>query len=321
METKANHLLIGSVTLLGVLLAVGLGLWSASYRLDAAWQEFEIHFSQAVTGLAVGSVVQYNGINMGSVRELYLDPEDPGKVVAAVRVEADAPVREDTTARLTVNGLTGVSFIQLRGGSPQAPPLVSDTDQPPVIVAEESALQRLIDQSEDIVSTASEVMLRLLDFLSEENAGRVADTLDNIDAFTVALASEKDLIGDILRNVHQGSEQAGAMADELRLALADLRGLIDNVDGQVEQLVPQLAADLQVGFERFASAAERLDRVLAENEQAFSEFGNEALTQIGPAVQELRQLVRDLSRAGSRFERHPTRFLLGGDQPEEYQPQ
>ena len=320
METKANHVLIGGVTLLGLLLAVALGLWSASYRADAAWQQFEIHFSQAVTGLAVGSVVQYNGINMGSVRELYLDPDDPARVIALVRVDADAPVREDTTARLTVNGLTGVSFIQLRGGSPEAPALSSDDGSPPVIVAEESPLQRLIDQSEDIVSTASEVMLRLLDFLSEENADRVADTLDNIDAFTVALAEEKDLIGNILRNVNQGSERAGELADELALALADLRGLVVRVDGQVEQLLPQVASDLQSSLERFASVTERVDRILADNEQAIAEFSNEALTQMGPAVEELRQLIRELSRTGNRFERHPARFLLGGDQPEEYQP-
>src|SRR6056297_900754 len=101
---------------------------------------------------------------MGNVQDLYLDPDDPSRVIAVVRVGAEAPVREDTTARLTVNGLTGVSFIQLRGGSADAPPLANGSGDMPVIVAEESPLQRLLDQSEDIASTASEVMLRLLDF-------------------------------------------------------------------------------------------------------------------------------------------------------------
>ncbi|MEE4637301.1 MAG: MlaD family protein [Wenzhouxiangella sp.] len=321
METQANHVLIGTVTLLGALLAVALGLWSASYRTDAAWQEFEIHFSQAVTGLAVGSVVQYNGINMGNVRDLYLDPDDPSRVIALVQVESSAPVREDTTARLTVNGLTGVSFIQLRGGSPEAPPLTSESGQVPVIVAEESPLQRLLDQSEDIASTASEVMLRLLDFLSEDNAARVADTLDNIDAFTVAMAEEKDRVGEIVRNVQEGSALANDMLEEFGQALTEMRALMANLDGQIDTLMPPLAADLQLSLERFASAAERVDRLLAENEQAIAEFGNETLAQLGPTVAELRQLVRDLSRAGSRFERNPTRFLLGGEAPEEYRPQ
>ncbi len=320
METKANHVLIGTVTLLGALLIVALGLWSASYRADRAWQDFEIHFSQAVTGLASGSVVQYNGINVGSVRDLFLDPEDPSRVIAVVRVDADAPVRQDTTARLTINGLTGVAAIQLRGGSPESPVLVGTPSARPVIVAEESPLQRLIDQSEDIVSTASEIMLRLLDFINEENAERVAGTLDNIDRFTVALAGETDQIGAIIRNARDGSERANHVLDSLGESLEQLRQLTANLDAHVVERLPDAVNDLQVALDSFATVAQRIDQVLADNQQALSSFGNDTLAQLGPAVEDLRHLIRDLSRTSSRFERHPARFLLGGEKPEEFRP-
>ncbi len=321
METQANHVLIGAVTVLGALLAVALGLWSASYRTDAAWQVFEVHFSQAVTGLAVGSVVQYNGINMGNVRDLYLDPEDPSRVIAVARVDAQAPVREDTTARLTVNGLTGVSFIQLRGGSASASPLHSESGRLPVIVAEESPLQRLIDQSEDIASTASEVMLRLLDFLSEDNAARVSDTLDNIDAFTVAMAAETERVGTIMSDVQAGAARLEPFLADVSVLVSEVRSLVTGLEGQVDELAPALAADLQTSLERFASVAERIDGMLAANELAINEFGNETLAELGPTITELRRLIRDLTVVGSRFERNPARFLLGGERPQEYQPE
>lgn len=322
METRANHVLIGAFTLLGLGLLLLFGLWTARYQADAAWQDYEIHFQQAVTGLSVGSTVQFNGINMGSVRELYLDPDDPRVVVALVRLQADAPVRTDTVARLSISGLTGVAFIQLRGGAPENPRLQSGPDgQPPRIVAEESPLQRLIDASEDIASTASEVMLRILDFLSEDNADRISHTLDNIDAFAMALSGEKELIADIVRNAHRGSEQlvdvletAGQTIDEMSRALAGIEeNLID--------ILPELSGDLSDTLEAFASLSRRLDNVIADNEQALSEFGVESLSQFGPTLQEFRFLIRELSRLSSRFERHPTRFLLGGDQPEEYKPE
>ncbi|MFU8832291.1 MAG: MlaD family protein, partial [Wenzhouxiangella sp.] len=90
METRASYVLIGAFTLLGLALVLGLGLWTARFQADAAWQEYEIRFDQAVTGLSVGSSVQYNGITMGSVRDLFLDPEDPRRVVAIVRLQAEA---------------------------------------------------------------------------------------------------------------------------------------------------------------------------------------------------------------------------------------
>lgn len=321
METKANHVLIGSMTLLGLALALSFGLWTAKFRLDAAWQEVDIHFTQAVSGLTVGSVVQYNGINMGNVRELYLDPDDPRQVIAVARIQADAPLCEDTSARLIVNTLTGVSFIQLRGGCVSSPPLSAEPGQRrPVLVAEESGLQRLIDQTEDIASTASEVMLRILDFLSEDNAARVSGTLDNIDAMARAVAGEKEVFAEIMHNVRAGSERANALVDELTQTADAVTRLAASLETELSERLPELSADLQSALAHFASIAERVDQLLADNEQAFGEFGQETLAQLGPAVQEMRQLVRELSRASSRFERHPTRFLLGGDQPEEYRP-
>lgn len=320
METKANHVLIGSVTLLGMALAVAFGLWAASFRMDAAWQEVEIHFTQAVSGLTVGSVVQYNGINMGNVRELYLDPDDPRQVVAVARIQAEAPLCVDTVARLIVNTLTGVSFIQLRGGCVDSPLLMAEPGKRPVIVAEESGLQRLIDQTEDIASTASEVMLRVLDFLSEENAGRVAATLDNIDAMATAIAGEKEVFAEVMENVRAGSERANALLEEFSETSRAVTRLAAGLESEVIERLPELAGELQSALAHFASVAERIDQVVADNEQALSEFGQETVAQLGPAVQEMRQLVRELSRASSRFERHPARFLLGGDQPEEYRP-
>jgi phospholipid/cholesterol/gamma-HCH transport system substrate-binding protein len=322
METRANHVLIGVFTLLGFGLLLLFGLWTARYQADAAWQDYEIHFEQAVSGLSVGSTVQFNGISMGSVRELYLHPDDPRVVVAVVRLQAGAPVRTDTVARLSISGLTGVAFIQLRGGTPENPRLRPGPDGSlPQIVAEESPLQRLIDASEDIASTASEVLLRILDFLSEENAERISHTLDNLDAFTVALSSEKELIGEIVRNTHRGSEQLVDVLGSASQTIDEVSQALAGIEEHLIDILPELSGDLSDTLEAFASLSRRLDNVIADNEQALSEFGVESLAQFGPALQEFRHLIRELSRLSNRFERHPTRFLLGGDQPEEYQPQ
>lgn len=321
METRANHVLIGAFTLAGLVLLLVVGLWSARYALDDDSREYEVVFSQPVTGLSVGSAVQYNGINMGSVRELYLAPEDPGQVIVRIRVQADAPVREDTMARLAVSGLTGVSVIQLRGGRPESPPLEPGPDQEyPRIIAEESALQRLIETSEDIASAASEVMLRLLDFLSEENAERVSTTLDNIDAFTLALTAESEQFGEIVSNINRGSARFPEVVDESRELIDRLQRVLEDVDTHLVATLPEIGDEMQQTIRRLARVADRIDRILAANEAAAADFGVEVLAPMGPAVQEFRQLVRELSYMTSRFERHPTRFMFGGEQPEEYKP-
>lgn len=322
METRANHVLIGAFTLAGLALLVIIALWSGRFAGEGTWRYVEIAFTQPVSGLSVGSDVQYNGIRMGSVRELSLAENDPGRVIARVRLEADAPLREDTVARLSASGLTGVAFIQLRGGSPASPPLEPGPGGgPPRIVAEESPLQRLIDSSEDIASMASEVMLRLIDFLSEENAERLSQTLDNIDRFTLALTDERELIAETIGNIHRGSEDFVVLASRSRSMVEDLSGAVDRIEGGLTETMPAMAEDLQQAIDNLASASRRIDRILAENEAAMADFGVEVLSPMGPAVDEFRQLVRELSRLSVRLERNPARFLLGRDQPKEYQPQ
>lgn len=322
METRANHVIIGAFTVAGLVMLLVIGLWAGRYAAGDTWQEYMVVFEHPVTGLSVGSTVQYNGINMGSVRELYLSPEDPRKVIARIRLDADAPVRADTVARLTVSGLTGVAFIQLRGGSPESPRLTPGPEgEPPRILAEESGLQKLIDASEDIASMASEVMLRVLDFLSEDNADRVSHTLDNFDRLSEAIMAESDLIADTIRNLHQGSESLAGVMERSQRLIDEMSEALAGIDEHVISGLPEMSDDLARTMSRLASVSNRIDRVLADNEAAISDFGVEVLAPMGPAVQEFRQLVRELSRVTIQFERHPTRFLLGGDQPEEYQPQ
>src|SRR5690625_1544984 len=121
METRANHVLIGVFTLIGALVLVFGALWSSRWASNSQWQQLEVHFLQPVSGLSAGSEVEYNGIKMGTVRDLRLSPSDPGRVIAIMDLDEQAPLREDTTARLAGHGLTGVSDIPLRGGSPDSP--------------------------------------------------------------------------------------------------------------------------------------------------------------------------------------------------------
>ena len=140
METKANYVLIGAFTLATAAALLLFGLWAAKYSSERSWQQYQVVFTEPVTGLTEGSSVQDNGIAVGTVQALDLDTRDPRRVVARLKLKAEIPVKVDTRAKLSITGLTGVPFIQLTGGSPGARTLASgDRDEIPVIQAEASA--------------------------------------------------------------------------------------------------------------------------------------------------------------------------------------
>ena len=308
METRANYVLIGAFTLIIASALLLFGLWAAKYSTDRNWQVYHVVFNEPVTGLTEGSLVQYNGIAVGTVETLSLAPQDPRRVVARVKVQADAPVKVDTRAKLSVTGLTGSTFIQLTGGSPEAAPLrPKDKDDIPVILTEASALQNIAD-------TANRLVARLDEVLSDENVERIARTLENIEGMTGAIAGQREDLATLIVNARRASEQLNVTVDTTNRAIA-------GVDRELVQKLPGLVASLEATLAKMDSAAGGADRILSENRTAINSFANDGLAQLGPTLGELRLLVRDLRRISDRFDSNPARYLLGRDAPKEFDPE
>ncbi len=307
METKANYVLIGAFTIGVSLFLLLFALWAAKYSSDRSWQQYQVIFNEPVTGLSTGSSVLYNGIAIGTVEALSLAPQDPRQVIARVKLQADAPIKVDTRAKLSMTGLTGSTFIQLTGGSPEAPRLTSrDNREMAVIQAEASALQNIAD-------TANRLVARLDEVLSDENVQRIAQTLENIEQMTGAVAGQREDLRTLIVNARAASEKLGTTLDTTNRALTDL-------DRELVQKLPGIVARLDATLAKMDTAAGSADAILSENRTAISSFANDGLAQLGPTLGELRALVRDLRRISDRLDNNPAGYLFGRDAPKEFEP-
>jgi phospholipid/cholesterol/gamma-HCH transport system substrate-binding protein len=307
METKANYVLIGAFTIAISLLLLLFGLWAAKYSSDRSWQRYLVIFNEPVTGLTEGSSVQYNGIAIGTVEDLSLAPQDPRRVIALVKLEAAAPIKVDTRAKLSMTGLTGSPFIQLTGGSPAAPRLTPrDNDDLPVIQTEASALQNIAD-------TANRLVARLDEVLSDENVQRIAQTLENLEQMTGAVADQREDLRALIVNARKVTEQLGTTLDTTNRALTD-------IDRELVQKIPGMVTKLDGTLAKMDAAAGSADKILSENRTAINSFANDGLAQLGPTLGELRSLIRDLREISDRLD-NPAGFLLGRDKPKEFEPE
>ena len=307
METKANYVLIGSFTILVTVLLLGFALWAAKYSSDKTWQRYQVIFNEPVTGLTEGSSVQYNGISVGTVERLKLDVQDPRRVQALLKLEADAPVKLDTRAKMSQAGLTGSPFIQLTGGSPRAALLrPRDRDEVPVILTEPSALQNIAD-------TANKLVARLDQALSEENIKRISDTLENLRATTDAIGDQREDIRQLLVNARLASE-------DLRRTLDTTHGAIRRVDREVIARLPATMDKLDRAIASFESAGKSANSLVAENRAPLRTFTRDGLQQVAPTLSELRSLMRDVRQITDRLDGNPTGYLLGRERPKEFTP-
>ncbi|QXI38616.1 MlaD family protein [Pseudomonas xantholysinigenes] len=312
METRAHHVLIGLVTVLVVAGAMLFGLWLTKSSVDDAFKDYEVVFNEAVSGLSRGSPVQYNGIKVGDVSSLRLDPKDPRRVLARVRLSGDTPVKEDTQAKLTLAGVTGNAFIQLSGGTPQSPELKGKDGKLAVIIASPSPISRLLNDSSDLVTNINLLLHNANLMFSESNIERLSNTLANLEQTTGAFASQKGGIADAIEQLAQVGKQANA-------TLAETQALMRNANGLLGTQGKQAIGSAEQAMQSLAESTATINSLLKDNRQSLDD-GAQGLNQIAPAIRELRETLNSLKGISRRLEADPSGYLLGRDNNKEFQP-
>lgn len=306
METRAHHVLIGAFTLVVVAFVVLFALWLGKASLTKQYNYYDIVFTEAVTGLSKGSPVQYNGIQVGEVSRLKLDPKDPRKVLARIQLAANTPIKIDTRAKLGLLGLTGSAFVQLTGGAPDSASLMPTADNPvPKIKSESSALSALLSSGSDVVTNINGILDRLGHIVSKQNVARINSTLENINQTTSTLAAEREDLRTLI-------QQAAAATTQLNQTLAGANKLVNGPGLQTLERAQAAMTSLQ-------QTTKTLNDLLTENKGSL-QSGLRGVDQIGPTLRELRSTLRDIHQITSQFQANPAGYLLGHDHPTEFTP-
>ena len=313
METRAHHVIIGAFAIGVFLLALGFVLWLSKSSIDREFEIYDIVFNEAVTGLSKGGLVQYNGIKVGEVTQLSLAQDDPRKVIARIRVDANTPVKEDTRAKLGLMGVTGVAFIQLSGGSPESPALRPTRQNPvPIIQSEESALSKLLASGSDIVTSVNDILLRATDILSTENVDRVSQTLAHLEAITGTVDAQRDELGTALH-------QLADATSELKKTLTTLDTMATTTNDLMNNNAREVLEATNRALESVDKVANSTNGLIGDNRAAISAFSDQGLRQLGPTIVELRETLRSLRQLSDRLGTSNS-VLLGRDQPKEFEP-
>jgi phospholipid/cholesterol/gamma-HCH transport system substrate-binding protein len=171
MEPEKRYFLEG---LFVIAFALGLTLafiWLAKtgHRDDILYR---IHFAESVSGLSLGDPVKLRGVEVGTVRALAIDNEDPRLVKVDIELRKDAPVKVDTKATLKMKGITGGQYIELDGGTPNTPRLaeVTPAGKVPEIPYQKSQLTSIVEKIPQILDKFSVIETKAAKVLNDVGA-------------------------------------------------------------------------------------------------------------------------------------------------------
>ena len=297
MNTRTSYTLVGLFVLgLGAALVAGI-LWLGSGSAGRHYHTYVVYMTESVSGLSRDGVVKYRGVDVGRVREIRLDPDDPEQVRLLLDIEEGTPIKEDTVATLEVRGLTGLAYVNLAGGSRSAPPLSTLPDQPwPVIPSRPSVWGRLDRNIGTLLENLVDASRQLRGWLSDENRDLVMRTVANLETLSGALAQQSDRLGDAsddllatLGYLRRASEQAPALVDDLR----------------------RTARAFEQTAHTFEATGSHLDRVIAARDRELVRFTANTLPETAAMVTDLRRTAANLRRFSAQLKRDPAILLRG----------
>ena len=293
-----NYALVGAfVLLLGAVLVGGV-LWIASggtlqkkYDLYGAIEE------ESVAGLNLNAPVKYNGVEVGKVSEIHLDPLNPERVRLTFAIERGTPIKVDTVAVLKTQGLTGIAYVELGGGSRDSPPLVATAQEPyPVIRTKPSLSARLENVLTTVLAKLDRTSSNIDALLSDENRAALKSALADIATVSHTIAARKDVID-------AGIVNAARTADNTARASAQFGSVVARI-GSAADAVDKMGNDVSLAG---ASTAKAVSAVGSDAQR----FAADTLPEIQRLLVELNDLSNSLRRLSEQTARDPAALLRG----------
>ena len=303
METRANHIWVGAVTLL-LLAALAVFIVWISQVGDADRKTYDIFFKQSVSGLAKGTGVSYSGVPAGQVTQIALWKKDPQFVRVRIEVNEDTPILQGTTATIQNVSFTAPPVIQLDGAIQGAPPIVDPGPEGvPVIPTKPGALGELLNSAPVLLERLATLTERLSNLLSDENQETIGALLKNANRLTNTLADQGPEVTQTLAQLRTTLTSADQSLQQFNALTGSAKNLLDN-EGQ------PLAKELQKTLQSAQKSADELSKTLAEGRPVMQQVRTTTLPEIEALTRDLRQLTKSLNAITRRVDQQGAGALI-----------
>lgn len=298
MNSRFSYTLLGLfVIALGAALVGGVLWLSTGGLIRPDYNRYLVYTQESVTGLSVDSRVTYKGVDVGQVAEMAISPEHPEVVRLVLEIREDTPIREDTVARLQMQGLTGLSTINLSGSSADSLPLKPTPGESyPVIPSERSLYGQLDQMARTLVGTISETADRINRLLSEENRRRFENTLAHMERISGEFAERSDRLGQAVED------------------LAATLGSIRAASGEVPELVERFqatAAAVEAMSREIERAGATVRQQAASGGDMLERFEDVTLPATRATLEALHAAAGNLRRMSEELQRDPSVLIYG----------
>jgi phospholipid/cholesterol/gamma-HCH transport system substrate-binding protein len=299
MEREANYAAVGAFVLLVIVMGGMFVYWYSDNREHRDYTRYEIYFEGSVSGLERGAAVRFLGVDVGRVADMRVDTRDTVRVQVIADIDSEAPVSETTVAELSLQGITGLLYIDLiRNNGTRRLSAAVPSERYPVIRSVRSNFDVLLSSLPELIGIVSGVAERAAMIMSDQNVASLSKTLANLDKSTEGLP-------ETMREVR-------SLVADLRGATAEIKAVATSARSVTDTAGPEIITALQRVREvtdNLASTSARVDRLVEENRQDLRSFTREGLPELERFLREGRAAAREIRDLSRSLREDPSQLL------------
>jgi len=318
METRINYVAVGLFVLVLATLWVAASIWLMFGNPRANYEPYVSYFTESVSGLVVDAPVNYRGVQVGKVKEISLRPDNPEQVQLVLDIRRGAPIKTDTKATLRSQGLTGLYYVELIGGSKEAPPLEAGPGGgPPVIESEPSLFMRLDQAVTGLLDNLDKVSTRLSVLLSDENMDSLQTTMANVAELSSTMAENREDIGAAIGDARRSMADLNKLTSELASRADRIRSGIDDFSAAAGNLsefsarLPGIMDDMKTMVAQLKTASGRLDELAESGSSALDQVNSSTVADFNQTLYQLRSTLASLERLSAQLQAQPDSLIYG----------
>lgn len=317
MENKAHYALIGTFVLVALFAIIAFVAWLSNAQFDQQFDDYEVTFNGAVRGLSQGSEVRFNGLKVGEVSRLRLDPENSSSVLVDIQVTYDTPVDTKSFARLEPLGLTGLNYLQVFAGGDDFP-LIKDLPGkgPRRIQGQMSQLDTFLDDGGSVIESVQKALNRVNVVMSNDAIADFHSILANVNQISENLKDteiDQDLVNKTLIAIEKAANDVSVAALSVDVSAKDLDELITKDVASAIARAEVSMAELDKALGSIGTAADGTGVLITDSRDAINRLSNSGLTDLEETIDAIRRMVVALGRVADGIERSPRQFIAGAE--------
>ena len=270
MDTKINFFKIGLfVSSLFTLLVIFI-FWLGKYGLeDKKYDDYSIFFSESVSGLNIGSSIKFMGFEVGTVKDIKINPYNSEEIQIDIQIQKGTPIKEDNYAILGNLGITGLKYIELKGGSNNSKLLGENQYGMKVIKSKTSALTTFVDSTEDITKEITILLGQMKKVLNDENISNFSSLLSkseksmgNIEQFSAYLVKNEKKIDELINSMKNFANTGNSSFASVKTSADSFKELTTKIKEEFDKGTFDLKGMSSESFENLNSLLKNLENNL-----------------------------------------------------------